>query len=175
MATFMKPYPEKVLKIMHYHQANFKYPSCLEMNMRIKNMEVRSIEAKRYVRDLSKPMNIRIDHNSSVVNFTYMAKNEAHVEFEYITSYGAIGVIKFEGDFVFEDEKAEDIAKRWQSKKNMPNEVASQIHTAIMHYCLPQAVMLARELKLPPPIPLPQIKFEKDAGKKGKAFGPEVA
>ena len=51
------------------------------MNMRIKNMEVRSIEAKRYVRDMSKPMNIRIDHNSSVVNFTYMAKNEAHVEF----------------------------------------------------------------------------------------------
>jgi len=142
--------------------------------MRIRNMEVRSIEAKRYIKDLSKPMNIRIDHNSSVVGFTHMAKNEAHVEFEYITSYGAIGVIKFEGDFVFEDENAREIAERWQSKKNMPNEVASQIHTAIMHYCLPQAVMLARELKLPPPIPLPQIKFEKE-GKGKKTFGPEVA
>ncbi len=138
-------------------------------------MEIRSIEAKRFAKDLSKPMNIRIDHNSSVVGFSYVSGNEANVEFEYITSYGAIGIIKFEGDFVFEDEGAKEMAERWQSKRNMPNEVASQIHTAIMHYCLPQAVMLARELKLPPPIPLPQIKFEKEKGKGVKRFGPEVA
>lgn len=139
--------------------------------MKIKNMELKSIEARRYVKDFSRPMNIRIDHNSSITLFSVIKKDKAQVEFEYITSYGGIGIIKFEGGFIYEGEDAEKIAKRWQSKKNMPDEVASQIHTAIMHYCVPEAVSIAKELKLPPPIPLPQIKFEKQ---KGKKFGPEV-
>ncbi|HHF55790.1 MAG TPA: hypothetical protein ENL42_02605 [Thermoplasmatales archaeon] len=143
--------------------------------MRVKNMEVRGIEAKRFIKDISRPMNIRIDHNSSVVSFSYKGGEEAEVEFEYVTSYGALGIIKFEGGLIFEDDKAKEIAERWQSKKNMPNEVASHIHTAIMHYCVPQAVMIARELKLPPPIPLPQIKFEKGGAKGKDRFGPEVA
>ena len=141
------------------------------MLMKIKNMEIKSIEARRFVKDFSRPINIRIDHNSSITLFSAISKNEAQVEFEYVASYGPVGVIKFEGEFVYEGKDAEDIAKRWQSKKNIPNEVASQIHTAIMHFCVPQAVMIAKELKLPPPIPLPQIRFEKP--EKGKA-GPEV-
>jgi len=141
--------------------------------MKIKNMGIKSIEARRFIKDFSRPMNIRIDHNSSITLFSAVSKEEAHVEFEYVASYGPIGMIKFEGEFIYEGKNAEDIAKRWQDKKNMPNEVASQIHTAIMHFCVPQAVMIARELKLPPPIPLPQIRFDKKE-KMGK-FGPEVA
>ncbi len=140
--------------------------------MKIKNMEIKSIEARRFIKDFSRPMNIRIDHNSSITLFSIIGKGEAQVEFEYTTSYGPLGIIKFEGTFIYEDKNAEEIAKRWQSKKNMPNEIASQIHTAIMHFCVPEAVIIARELKLPPPIPLPQIRVDKKGMKK---FGPEVA
>ena len=143
------------------------------MNMKIRNMEIRAIEARRYIKDISRPMNIRIDHNSSVTLFSVVEKNVANVEFEYTASFGPVGIIKFEGGFIYEGEDAEEIAKRWQNKKNMPNEVASQIHTAILHFCVPEAVFIARELKLPPPIPLPQVKFDAGKGKKG-AFGPEV-
>ena len=143
--------------------------------MKIKNMGIRTIEARRFVKDFSQPMNIRIDHNSSVKLFSYIGNNEAQAEFEYVASYGAVGVIKFEGDFIIEGEDAEEIAERWQSKKNMPNNVASQIHTSLMHFCLPEAVMIARDLKLPPPIPMPQIRFDKESGKGKKRFGPEVA
>ena len=144
------------------------------MHMKIKNMGVKSIEARRFIKDFSRPMNIRIDHNSNITLFSVIQKGEAHVEFEYVASYGPVGMIKFEGEFLYEGEDAEKIAQRWQEKKNMPDEVASQIHTAIMHYCVPQAVTIARELKLPPPIPLPQIRFDK-GGKKKKTFGPEIA
>lgn len=143
--------------------------------MKIKNMDIESIEARRFIKDFSRPMNIRIDHNSSVTLFSYIGNEEAQVEFEYVASYGTAGIIKIGGKLIYEGENAKEIAERWQSKKNMPNEVASQIHTAIMHYCLPEAVMLARDLKLPPPIPLPQIKFDKGGGKTTKRFGPEVA
>ncbi|MCD6512647.1 MAG: hypothetical protein J7K61_03510 [Thermoplasmata archaeon] len=140
--------------------------------MKIRNLEIRAIEARRYVKDLSRPVNIRIDHNSSITLFSVLNDNEADVEFEYTASFGAVGIIKFEGGFIYEGEDAKKIAENWQSKKNMPNEIASQIHTAILHYCVPEAVTIARELKLPPPIPLPQVKFEEEK-KKGK-FGPEV-
>lgn len=140
--------------------------------MKIKNMEIRSIEARRFIKDFSRPMNIRIDHNSSITLFSVIKKGEAQVEFEYTASYGPVGIIKFEGDFIYEGKNAEEIAERWQSRRDMPNEVASQIHTAIMHFCVPQAVIIAKELKLPPPIPLPQIRIDKKGIKK---FGPEVA
>jgi len=140
--------------------------------MKIRNMEIRAVEARRYIKDMSRPMNIRIDHNSNVILFSIMNKNVANVEFEYTASFGPVGIIKFEGAFIYEGDNAEEIAERWQNKKNMPNDVASQIHTAILHFCVPEAVFIARELKLPPPIPLPQVKFQ-EKGKKGK-FGPEV-
>ncbi|KAA0003676.1 MAG: hypothetical protein FE048_01080 [Thermoplasmata archaeon] len=141
--------------------------------MKIRNMNLRSIEARRYVRSMEKPMNIRIDHNSTVTLFTIIKEGEAQVEFEYTASYGPVGLIKMEGDFIYEGKDAKEVAKRWQEKRNMPNEIASHIHTAIMHFCLPEAVFIARDLRLPPPIPLPQVRFDKKEKKKG--YGPEVA
>lgn len=145
--------------------------------MKIKNMGLKSIEARRFVKDFSQPMNIRIDHNSSIRLFSFKDNNEAHVEFEYVASYGSVGIIKLEGEFTYEGEDAQEVAKRWQEQKNMSNEIASHIHTSLMHFCLPEAVMIARDLKLPPPIPLPQVRFDKDAAsaKGKKQFGPEVA
>ena len=139
--------------------------------MKIRNMEIRGVEARRYIKDLSRPMNIRIDHNSNITLFSVIKKGEADVEFEYTASFGPVGIIKFEGSFIYEGKDAEEIANSWGEKKNMPNEIASQIHTAILHFCVPEAVFIARELKLPPPIPLPQAKFEKKSKDK---FGPEV-
>ena len=81
------------------------------MNMKIKNMEIRAIEARRYIKDLSRPMNIRIDHNSSVTLFSVVEKNVANVEFEYTASFGPVGIIKFEGGFIYEGNDAEEIAE----------------------------------------------------------------
>ena len=55
----------------------------------------------------------------------------------------------------------------------MPNEIASHLHTAIMHACVPQAVGIAKDLTLPPPIPLPQVKLGQKPSK--AESGPEVA
>ena len=42
---------------------------------------------------------------------------------------------------------------QWQ----LPNDVANEIHTTIMTVCIPEAVVIARDLRLPPPIPIPQV------------------
>ena len=57
----------------------------------------------------------------------------------------------------------------------MPNQIASQFHTAVMHACVPEAVGIAKDLALPPPIPLPQVKLGGSQPTKSGQDGPEVA
>jgi hypothetical protein len=69
------------------------------------------------------------------------------------------------------------LAQQWSSKSNMPDEIASEIHTAVMRACVPEATMISRDLHLPPPFPLPQINIQrKDKGKSSAASsGMEIA
>ena len=107
-------------------------------------MKLTSVEARRYATSEHKHHNVRIDHNSTVTLFTPTGKQEARVEFEYTASYGPVGLIKLSGEFFYEANDAREVAERWGESKNMPNEVAARVHTAIMHFCLPEAVMLSR-------------------------------
>ncbi|GAI57368.1 unnamed protein product, partial [marine sediment metagenome] len=116
---------------------------------------------------------VRIDHNSSVSQITEIKENQASIDFQYTASYGPVGMIKLEGSLLYENDDAKKITGEWQNARKMPNEVASRIHTAVMHACVPEAVGIAKDLGLPPPIPLPQVKIGGDS-KKGVA-GPEVA
>lgn len=149
-------------------------------------LELRSIEARRFTKAFEKPPagQIRIDHNSTVNLMEIMEEGQAKVEFAYTTSYGALGVVKIEGAMVWEDpqEQIEPVVKEWSETRKMPNEVASMIHSMVMQACVPEAVGLAKNLRLPPPIPLPQVRFgDKQAGgkqavaKSTAPSGPEFA
>ena len=74
---------------------------------------------------------------------------------------------------MYENSDAKEIAKEWMAKRKTPDQTASRIHTAVMQSCVPEAVGIAKDLGLPPPIPLPQVRLGSNA-KKGEA-GPEVA
>ncbi|RLF36369.1 MAG: hypothetical protein DRN03_03775 [Thermoplasmata archaeon] len=139
--------------------------------MPIKMIKLKSIEARRYVDLDERPRQIRIDHNSTITRFTASNDENATIEFQYTTNYGAIGIIRMEGSLIYEEKGAKKAAEMWQKSGRMPDDVASKLHTAIMHACVPEAVFIARDLSLPPPIPLPQISI-------GKKFrpkeGPEI-
>jgi len=141
--------------------------------MKIKNIEIKSIEARRYIERNERPKKVRIDHNSTFTRITELEGNLAKVDFQYSSSYGAVGVIKIEGSLLFEENDVKKIADNWNETRKMDDELASKMHTAVMHTCVPQAVGIAKDLGLPPPIPLPQVRLGKDP-KKGST-GPEVA
>lgn len=141
--------------------------------MKIRNIQLKSIEARRYVNRNERPKQIRIDHNSTINQIYDIKDTQATVDFNYTASYGPVGMIKLEGTLMYEDENAKKIANDWKDTRKMPNQIASQMHTAVMHACVPEAVGIAKDLGLPPPIPLPQVKLGIDP-KKGQA-GPEVA
>ena len=141
--------------------------------MKIRNILLSSIEARRYIERNERPKQIRIDHNSNVTQIHDVVENTATIDFQYTASYGAVGVIKLQGSLIFEDENAKKIASEWKESRKMPDKNASQVHTAILHACVPEAVGIAKDLGLPPPIPLPQVRLGEKA-KQGQA-GPEVA
>ena len=147
--------------------------SVIDTKMKIRNLKLKSIEARRYSDPNQKPRQIRIDHNSQITQVNNISENVASVEFQYTASYGPVGMIKLEGVLSYEDSSVKKIVREWQSTRKMPNDIASRIHTAVMHACVPEAVGLAKNLGLPPPIPLPQVRL--GATPTSGQTGPEVA
>ena len=138
-------------------------------------MELTGIEAKRYSKANERHGNLRIDHNSTVTLVKELSAQEAHVEFRYTATYGPVGVIRIEGNMVYQcDAKA--FEAQWRTTNQMAPEQASEIHSTVMRICVPEAVGIAKDLQLPPPIPLPQVQFQNQQQPKTTAVhhGPEV-
>ena len=141
--------------------------------MRIRKIQFKSIEARRYIEVDRRPKQVRINHNSTITQIHDIKSKQATIDFQHTASYGPVGMIKLEGSLIYEDDNARKIAIDWKNTRKMPNKIASQIHTAVMHACVPEAVGIAKDLGLPPPIPLPQVRL--GAKSKKAEFGPEVA
>ena len=143
--------------------------------MPIKNFEIRSIDAERYGEKEEARGNLRVDHNSSVTRIRKINNNKNELNFRFNINYSNMGKIKIEGKILFQGDYP-DLAKKWKENNQMPQEVAQQIHSTIISNCVPQAVVLAKDLQLPPPIPLPKVNLadEQEQDKKNVG-GMEVA
>lgn len=145
--------------------------------MTVRSVNITSIEARRFTdSDESNPQKVRIDHNSTVTMVNTIDDEAASIDFRYTASYGGLGIIKLEGRARVKGD-AQALKDEWQSDNRMPQDQASQVHTAVMRTCVPEAVQLARDLSLPPPIPLPEIRFDGDktnGTNEGKHSGPEI-
>lgn len=137
--------------------------------MPIKMFELTSIDARRFTKHGEKHKNIRIDHNSSVTLVTELNDKEAKVDFRFTANYAGLGMIRIEGSLIYEGD-ALSLTKQWSTNNNMPDNVAGEIHTTIMNNCIPEAMLLARDIRLPPPIPMPKVNIrgkKKGSGEPG--------
>ncbi len=137
----------------------------------IKSFEVTSVEAKRFSRLAEKMVNIRVENNSTVTLVHEVNEREANVEFRFTSMYVGLGVITIQGVLAYEGD-ARALAREWSSQNRMPTVVANEIHGAIMNSCMLEAILLAREVRLPPPLPMPTVQIAEE-GK--KSSGVEVA
>lgn len=143
----------------------------------VSNFQFRNLEARRLVKPEPRPVQVRIDNNLQVTLVQPTSDDSCRIEFSYTASYGPLGFIKIEGEFGYRGEQAKQCADQWQAKRQMPVEAAGEIHTSIMQACVPEAVTLARSIHLPPPIPLPQVKFQKQGvqAQATSTSSPEIA
>jgi len=142
--------------------------------MQVKGFEATFIEAKRFSKAGERFVNIRIDQNSSVTRISKgQEEGTAAVEFRFTANYTGIGYIKIEGTIVLEGE-AEKLVDEWGRKSSMPDEVANIVHNVVVSNCIPTALLVARDIRLPPPFPLPRINIQKK-GVRGPGESVEVA
>ena len=146
--------------------------------MPVKGFELTAVDGKRFFKSGDKLGNLRIDNNGTVTLVTEVAAREANVDFRFTTNYmaqeGVIGRIQIEGRVVF-DGDARAIVREWSGQGKMPDEVASEVLTVIMNNCIPEATMIARDLRLPPPIPIPPVQVQSQKPGQQKRGGMEVA
>ncbi len=144
----------------------------------VTRLVLKTVEARRY-QDTQANTQIRVDHNSNLSHVRRLGDDEMEVEFGYTTSYGPLGLVKVEGTLALAADGAGVAADEWAKTRNLPPELAQQVHGAIMTACVPEAVGLAKTIRLPPPIPLPQIRFNaqgdaKAGGRPGDQHAPEI-
>ncbi len=143
--------------------------------MPITNLEMTSIDVRRFTRPGEKLRNVQINHNSSVTQIVKSGKDDAEFDWRFTVNYSGVGTIKIEGKIIYKG-SGDDIVETWNKENKMPDEVAGEIHKAIMSTCIPESVMLARDIRLPPPIPMPKINLPNQKKKKDKGgYGVEFA
>ncbi|MGC8645021.1 MAG: hypothetical protein ACP5UO_01975 [Thermoplasmata archaeon] len=121
----------------------------------IKDLEITSIEGKRLLPLDSKPQEIRIDQNLAIVDVR--AENEyIRVIYKFTSSFSTLGMISIEGSLLYSGDR--EIETRWKKERVLPDAVATEIQAAIFSTCITETILVARDLRLPPPIPVPTIK-----------------
>jgi hypothetical protein len=143
--------------------------------MNIIGYEASAIEAKRFTQQGEHLANIRIDHNSTVTRISKVSEETASAEFRFTANYSGMGYIKIEGSLVLRGE-VDALVEAWTSTSSMPDQVANLVHNAIVSNCIPTALLIARDIRLPPPFPMPRINVQKkgDPSKRSQP-GPEFA
>lgn len=83
--------------------------------------------------------------------------------FEFTAKYEPkIGEIMMGGILTFleKSDKITEIAESWKKKKEIPKEIMSTVMNTIFSRCNVEAIILAREVNLPPPVSLPSVKVK---------------
>ncbi len=80
--------------------------------------------------------------------------------FEFTSDYSPeIGQILFIGEILHMSEQAkqDEIMKSWKKNKQVPKETMTEILNTVLMRCNVEALMLSRDVNLPPPIPMPKV------------------
>lgn len=85
-----------------------------------------------------------------VMKFTYEYKADYEPKIALITLVGTLTYLE-------KPEKIEELIKQWKKDKQLPKEILTPVLNSIYTKCNVQALVMAREINLPPPIQLPKV------------------
>lgn len=131
------------------------------------------MEARRFQEGNPGPK-LRVDYNVATNTVTKRGE-DLNIEFSLTASYGPLGMIKFEGNLLHRGSNVDEVVANWSEKRQLPQEIATEVHGGIFAGCMPDAMMMAKNLRLPPPIPLPQIRAGQPQAAPTPADGPDAA
>jgi hypothetical protein len=133
-------------------------------------MTVVGLQINKIVVDKVAPVKGKVSVNNNVAvkdvektDLTFgTAKQDAlKFSFEFKASYEPkIATITLEGTITYFDKPAviDDLHKGWKKDKKVPPDVMTPVLNSILSRCNVEALILSREVNLPPPIPMPRVK-----------------
>ncbi|MCG7844315.1 MAG: hypothetical protein MIO90_02655 [Methanomassiliicoccales archaeon] len=128
--------------------------------MQIKSIETTAIESKRFSKTGEKMVNIKIENNSAITQVSKGEGDISYIDFRFTANYTGLGYIKIEGHITVSD-LGEKMMDDWRRTNNLPVEDANIVHNAVVSNCMITALIIAREIKLPAPMPIPRINMQK--------------
>lgn len=90
-------------------------------------------------------------------------QNALRFEFEFTAKYEPkIASILLTGTTTYFDapEKIDELEKAWKKDKKLPKEVMTPVLNHILTKCNIEALLLSREVNLPPPMQLPTVQIK---------------
>ena len=88
-------------------------------------------------------------------------------DFVFTSAYDPdVGHITLEGNVLYLDDakKIKDVLGGWKKSKTVPTDVTEEVLNQVLGKCNIQALILSKDLNMPPPIPLPKVNV--DTGRK---------
>ena len=128
--------------------------------MQIKSLETTAIESKRFSKSGEKMMTIKIENNSAITQISKAEGDLHQIEFRFTANYTGLGYIKIEGHLNVAD-LSDKVMDEWRRTNNLPMEDANAVHNAVVSNCMITALIVAREIKRPAPMPIPRINMQK--------------
>lgn len=125
----------------------------------IRDLEITSIEGRRYAPVDNRPQEIRIDQNLTLVDVR-KENDSARVMYKFTSSFSTLGAISIEGSLLYQG--TEDLEGKWKKDKTLPEAVTTEVQSAIFSSSVIETIIIARDLRLPPPIPMPGMQKKKD-------------
>ncbi len=113
---------------------------------------------------------INVNNNVAVKNcektdlkFGTSKQSALKITFEFVANYEPkIATITLNGNINYFDtpEKVDELFKNWKKDKKLPKEVLTPVLNSILTKCNVEALILSREINLPPPVPLPKVQMK---------------
>jgi hypothetical protein len=124
----------------------------------IKKFNIMSIQAQKFMNEYTVP-NLKISNKSMVTDIA-AADEGIKIEFIFIVEYTPhLANLKIEGNVIYAGADAGDILAAWKEKKAQKK--IKEIQIPIVQRCLIESVILAKEINIVPPIPLPGAQQKK--------------
>ena len=86
-------------------------------------------------------------------------KDVLRIKFDFVSKYEpAVGEIALSGTLLWRSSDAKKVLKAWEDEKKLETKAAVEILNAIFRKCLAKALVLAEDVRLPPPVQLPVVR-----------------
>lgn len=135
-------------------------------------MSIAGIQFTKIVLDKKGPAKGKVSVNNNVavkdvtktdLSFGAAKQNALRFDFEFKVLYEPnIAEMLFLGFLTYfeKPEVIEEVLKSWKKDKKVPKEIMTPILNNIMAKCNIEALILSREVNLPPPMPMPRVELK---------------